>query len=306
MRPRARYGASVVLGACAIVVLVAGSAEAQSSERTDPDAQVVVNGRLDVPAGETASTGVLFNGDADIAGTMTGALVVFNGDVTISGTVREDVVVFNGAVAVAAGATIGGDIISRQEPTIADGATVRGEVRGVSGAYDFEEFGWWSRFAWWAAYTLSTLILGLLMLALVPRADGAIDRAGMRIGAAFGFGALVFFLLPIAAVLLIAIIVGIPLGLFLLLGLALIYTLGYVVAGHALGRRLMRAPRSRFLAFVVGWGILRVIALVPVLGGLSWIVASLFGLGVLLLLARERDRVVSIPERSDAPLPARV
>jgi cytoskeletal protein CcmA (bactofilin family) len=302
VRAAARYAASVALTVGALIALAAGPAQARSSVNNDHNSQIVINGRLDVPAGQTASTAVLFNGTANIAGTLTGALVVFNGDVTISGTVRKDVVVFNGAVDVRSGATVGGDIVSREQPTIANDATVLGDVRGVSGTYDLAAFGWWSRFAWWLGYTVSTLILGLLMLALVPRADAGIGRAGERLGAAFGFGALLFFVLPIAAVVLMAIVVGIPLGLFLLLALALIYTVGYVVAAHALGRRLIRSTRSRFVAFFVGWAILRVIALVPVLGGLSWIVASLFGLGVLLLLARERGRVVTIPDRSDAPV----
>ena len=35
------------------------------------------------------------------------------------------------------------------------------------------------------------------------------------------------------------------------------------------------------LAFLAGWGILRVIALVPFLGGLAWFGATVFGLGAL-------------------------
>jgi hypothetical protein len=35
------------------------------------------------------------------------------------------------------------------------------------------------------------------------------------------------------------------------------------------------------LAFLVGWGILRVVALVPILGGVAWFAAVVFGLGAL-------------------------
>ena len=73
--------------------------------------------------------------------------------------------------------------------------------------------------------------------------------------------------------LLLVVVVTIPLGLFLLLALALLYTLGYVAGAHVLGRQLAKPPSSRFLAFLIGWMILRGIGLIPVLGGLAWVVA---------------------------------
>jgi hypothetical protein len=296
------------IGFIAVVVgsmLLAAPAFAQTGDASnDPDTQVVINGRLDVPQGQTDASAVLFNGTANIAGSLTGALVVFNGDVTVSGSVRRDVVVFNGKITVTSGATIGGDIVSRQTPQIADGATVQGDVRSISGAYDLSEFGLLGRFAWWLAYGISALILGLVMLALFPRMDAAIlDGAVNRIGASFGFGALFFFVLPIAAILLIAVVVGIPLGLFLLLGLALIYTVGFVAGAHALGRIVLKPPRSRYVAFLVGWGILRVVGLVPVVGGIVWLVAALFGLGVLFTASRARRDVDPMTVRPDTGQP---
>jgi hypothetical protein len=66
-------------------------------------------------------------------------------------------------------------------------------------------------------------------------------------------GLLVFVVLPIVAVLLFVTIVGIPLGLFLLLALALVYSIGYVVSALALGRHVVKEDSSRYLAFLVGW-----------------------------------------------------
>jgi hypothetical protein len=102
---------------------------------------------------------------------------------------------------------------------------------------------------------------------------------------------------------LIAVVVAIPLGVYVLFGLALVYTIGYVIAAHALGRRISRTARSRYVAFLIGWAILRVLALVPVLGGVLWIVASLFGLGVAFVAARERPQLdpgVSRPDTGTA------
>ena len=154
------------------------------------------------------------------------------------------------------------------------------------------------RLAWWFAYSISTLILGLLLLLLAPALDLAIDRASRdRTGAAIGTGAAAFFLLPIVAVLFLVVVVAIPLGLFLLLALALLYTVGYTAAAHAFGRRLVKQPKSRFLAFLAGWAILRALALIPFVGGLAFILATIFGLGVLLVAARR-------PASAPPPTPA--
>jgi hypothetical protein len=69
---------------------------------------------------------------------------------------------------------------------------------------------------------------------------------------------------------------------------------------------LRRSPGSRVKAFFIGWGILRAIALVPYLGFLAWVLASAFGLGVLLIAGwyAGRDRPPAAPAQPPAPAPA--
>ncbi|MGZ8597453.1 MAG: hypothetical protein ACXWXB_04580, partial [Actinomycetota bacterium] len=120
-------------------------------------------------------------------------------------------------------------------------------------------------------------------------------------GATIGFGVGAFFLLPIAAVLLLVIVVAIPLGVFLMLAFALLYTVGYVAGAHVLGRRLMAPPKSRFVAFLAGWAILRAIALIPFLGGLTWMVAAIVGLGALWVAARGSATAPGTPDAPSLP-----
>jgi cytoskeletal protein CcmA (bactofilin family) len=306
----ASIGARGWLAAAAAVLtslVLAPPAAAQdgATDRGD-DEQVVLTGGLVVPEGETVGTVVVFNGPVVIEGTVTDAVVVFNGRTEISGTVEEDVVVFNGRVFIRSGAEVGGNVASRETPEIEEGATVRGNVESIANRVDWENLGFAGRVAWWIGYTVSTLILGLLLLLFAPRLDVAIaDVVRSRMGAAFGLGAAAFFLVPIVAVILLVTIVGIPLGLFVLLALALLYTVGYVAGAHALGRLLVKMPRSRFLAFLAGLGILRLLALVPFLGGLVWLVASIFGLGALVVAAR-RSPVAVIETPAVPPPPAMV
>jgi hypothetical protein len=44
------------------------------------------------------------------------------------------------------------------------------------------------------------------------------------------------------------------------------------------------------LAFLAGWGILRALALIPVLASLVWLAATVWGLGALVIAARAAGR----------------
>jgi cytoskeletal protein CcmA (bactofilin family) len=285
--------ASLVIG----VALAAPSLAQESNDELTPRDQIVLNGQLLVAGDQTVDTALIFHGPATIDGTVTGSVVVFDGVTDVSGTVRGDVLVFNGAVTVRSGAEVDGDLVTQETPTIEQGATVKGQQQRVTTRFNAAKIGFASRIAWWIGYSVSTLILGLLLLLFAPALDLAIARSAReRTAAALGFGAVVFFVLPIVSVLFLVIVVAIPLGLFLLLALAFLYTVGYVAGAHALGRMLVKAPTSRFLAFLAGWAILRVLGFVPVLGGVAWTLASISGLGVLWVAARR-----SVPEAPRMP-----
>lgn len=292
----------VSLFCASLVFMLSLPASAQEGARED---HVVLTGGLVVPEGETVKTAVVFNGPVRIEGTVSETLVVFNGRTEISGTVNEDVVVFNGRVTVLSGAEVGGDLFSREDAEIEDGATVRGEVGAVPTRFDFEDTWFPGRIAWWIGYTVSTLVLGLLLFLFAPRFDDAIVGAFKnRRGASIGFGIALFFLIPIAAVLLLVTIVGIPLGLFVLLALALLYTVGYVVGAHALGRMLVKRSRSALPAFLAGLAILRLLAFVPILGGVTWLVASVVGLGILAVAARRSSTAEVVHQPAPPPPPS--
>ena len=277
-----------------------------------PDAFVVLTGRLDMPRGLTASDAIIFNGDATIAGDVTNNVVAFNGDVAVTGHVGENVVALNGRVTLGPGARVDGDVVSSDTPDIAPTATVGGRVRRVSSLdVNFGRFTVVSRILVWLATSVSSFLLGLLLILFVPRAMDATARTGIgRLGASIGFGFLVLIGLPIAAFVAIGILVGIPFGVGVLLALGLIYWLGYTVGAYTLGRRLVAAPTHRMLAFLAGWGILRLLGLIPVAGFFVWLAATVWGLGALLLAARAAGREPSadaagagVPVAGGPPVP---
>jgi hypothetical protein len=216
-------GAAILLS---VLAALPASAQDEGPPREDA-AQIVFIGRLFVAADEEVDTAVIFDGPAFVEGTVHESLVVFNGDVEIVGTVEQDVVVFNGDLVVRSGAEIGGDLVTQATPRVEDGAIVRGERSSVVTRFDVDMVGFAGRFAWWIGYSVSALILGVLLLTFAPQLFPSVrDAARDRLGSSIGWGVGLFFLLPIGSVLLLVTIVGIPLGLFLMLALAFIYTVG--------------------------------------------------------------------------------
>jgi hypothetical protein len=260
-----------------------------------PDAFVVLTGKLDLAVNQTASNAIILNGDATIAGVVTDNVVAFNGDVVVTGRVDGNVVSLNGRVTVGPGASVGGDVVSRDVPVIASSATIIGQVRRASSlSFNAGQVATVGRFLVWIATTVSSFLLGLVLVLFVPRgADATASMAARRVGASIGFGFLMLIGLPIAAFVAIGIFIGIPIGLGVLLSLGLLYWLGYIVGAYALGRRLVAAPTHRMLAFLLGWGILRLLALIPVVGSLIWLAATVWGLGALAIAARTAGRPAS-------------
>jgi hypothetical protein len=284
----------VVLAAAGVVLVLAEPLAAQSAGSDLTKSFVVLTGRLDVATGEIYQDAIILDGDAAIAGTVDEEVLAFNGDVFVSGHVGGSVVAFNGRVTLESGATVGGDVVSSQPAQIAEGAKVAGTVssQGVPSDLNLGRFATVSRVAIWVATSVSSLVLGLLLLLFAPRAGEAIAiTASSRFGLSVGIGFAVFFGLPIAAVIALVTLVGIPLGAGLLLALGLLFWIGYVAAALAIGRLLVKPPTARLLAFGAGWLILRVIAIVPGIGGLVWFLATVFGLGALTVAARRAGRV---------------
>jgi hypothetical protein len=265
-----------------MVLMLALAAPAWAQDGRATDAFVVLIGRADVPQGEQVGDLVVFHGSSTVDGTVDGSLTAFDAPVTIAGRVNGDVVVFNGRVELRSGANVTGDVVSQQAPVVASGATVGGTTSRLQTRGNWEGFGWVGRLGWWLAVSVSTLVVGLLLVWLVGRGAARILEAGRtRIGPSIGLGLLLFFGLPILAVIALVTVVGIPLGLGLLAALLLIYALGYSAAAWILGRSIVRGPTAWVVAFLAGWAILRVVALVPILGGLVWFAAVVFGLGAL-------------------------
>jgi hypothetical protein len=293
--------ALTVLAAGLAALATAPAAGAQSDGDVG-DELIVITGRAEVREGEEFDHVVIIDGPVVVDGEVDDGVVAVNGDVRIAGTVGGDVAAFDGRVTIESGGRVEGDITARRRPVVEEGGT-------LEGSWERWNPDAWSRattivswLALWLAVTVSTLVLGLLMWLLVPRAVIAADEAPRRgLGPVIGWGLLLTIGLPIVAIVAMVTLVGLPLGLGLLLALGLIYGIGYTTGAWLLGRRVVSSA-SPVLAFLAGWGILRVLALVPILGGLVGFVAVVFGLGALAVAAWRARRPAAV-EPAAAPPP---
>jgi hypothetical protein len=139
--------------------------------------------------------------------------------------------------------------------------------------------------ALWIAMTLSLLVLGIMLVAMMPRVAEATAGPSrdslwesIAIGIAFWIG------IGLIGGFAIFTLVGIPLALILFSAVVPAAALGYLAASFALGRRVAGAA-SPILAFLAGFAILRALALIPILGGLVGLLAATFGVGFLIVAA---------------------
>jgi cytoskeletal protein CcmA (bactofilin family) len=288
----------LVLAALAAALAVPQAASAA------PD-QVVITGDVNVARGETVGDVVVVDGRINAAGRIDGDVVAVSGPVRISGRVDGTITAVSDRVTLLPGAHVTGDLIYGDErPVIARSAIVDGEISDEGWA-DLDGFPWGviGALSWWLAVSISTLVLGLIAVALAPRAaEAVVATARDRIGVSIAVGFALLVALPVLAVLALISLVGVPLGLGVLLALVPLGGLAYVAAAYVLGRMLVKSPASGFVAFLAGWAVLRALALIPVAGALVWVAAVVVGLGAL-VVAMWRSRGAEARPEAPAPPP---
>lgn len=277
----------VLLIAAVLVALLPAAALAQEATDEAPfDTLIRVNGPVHVPAGDTAQGVIVISDDAVIEGAVN-FLVVIDGDATISGTVENQVLIVNGTVTLKDGARIGEEVLLYNADAVKDtGATVTGGIHKEWGGFTITRGLW---FGFWVSMTVAVIAAGMIFAAFGGRQlQGAADAVTGHTGPTLLFALVLWIGVPALAVLLIATVIGIPLGFGILFFLLpALWFIGYLVAGAALGAAVLRAGRSdqaehRYLPVLVGLAAFQIVALIPFIGGLVAFCAGLVGGGALL------------------------
>lgn len=275
-------------------VSLSGGVVVAANERIDGvvisfDGDVRINGVVDNDV-------YVGRGDLVVTGTVNDDVVVLRGDAVITGRVKGDLVVIGGRAIVREGATVEGDVESGDEAEVA--GTVEGDVNDVDvdslvggvvlGLLAFL----------WLSITIAVAVLGLLFVTLFPRAaDAAVAAGQARVGASFGWGALIGIVGPVLGFAIVSTVLGIPLGVGVLGALGVVGVLGYVTACFVLGRLMVKGTTSgaRIGAFFAGFGILRLAAILPAIGFLVGFVACIFGIGAITIAVWRAGRAPGSP-----------
>jgi hypothetical protein len=137
------------------------------------------------------------------------------------------------------------------------------------------------------ASALMALLFGAVLLWLLPgQAPSAARVLAQRPGASLLFGLGVAITAPIVIVLALITVVAIPLGALAAVLCGLGMYLGYLLSAYLLGQLLlqkMRRPVRPVAALALGLLLLLIVSMLPVLGAIAGVVATLTGFGGLCL-----------------------
>ncbi len=201
---------------------------------------------------------------------------------TIRGSVGGGVMFEGQTLSLGPAAKVSGDVAYRSEaaPEVAQGATITGKIvklpprPGAPGKREGFSLG---RFI---VILLMWFVFGAVGLALLPRIFGAAASAvAVRPWWNLLLGIILLVVTPIAAIIVMVTVVGIPIGVLALIGWTAALIFSGVPVGAYIGGRLLRSA-SPYLALFVGLLVLGLLAALPVIGPLVKIVTVLFGLAV--------------------------
>jgi hypothetical protein len=146
-------------------------------------------------------------------------------------------------------------------------------------------------YIWRVIWTAALILFGLVLFALMPRFSQESVESAERYGASLGLGVLVFFGVPIAAVIACVTVVGLPIGIstFLLWLMALFIAqlvVGGLVGQWLLGRSSEIWPLIGRMA--IGLIIVRLVGSIPHVGGWVRFGVILWGIGAISLALYRR------------------
>ena len=298
---RALAAASAVVALLVLALLA--PALAAASTTVNVDNPVVRFQDYTLPQGQTAQSVVVIHGNAVIGGTVTRSVVVVGGNATIESTAfvgageaaqSSSVVVVGGHLTVEPGATIHGKTV--QVTGFPLGGILRAAASNASVRPVGVIAGWWQ--------LLFLPIVALVVSALFPRAVRRVgDRVRLRFWPSFGWGLLGLLIVGVLLVILTITIVGILVVVPAVIVLPPVLLFCSVSVAALLGRLVLSSSEryrdNIIAAAVVGAVLISLASLVPVIGGLAVLAATMAGFGATLFLVNEWRRT-----RHGAPTPA--
>ena len=304
---------------------VAAQVEAVAEPATPRREVVRIGQGFTLAAGDAVREVVVIFGDASIAGRVYGDMVVVFGDVQLSSTaiIDGDLVVVGGSGVVSSGAQVDGDLVivggrydapaefspGGEHVVIGTGALggrldafVPWVTRGLLwGRPIVPDLGWV-----WAVVGLVFLVTLALNLVFDRPVRACAETLVEKPLTAFAVGLLVLLLAGPVCLLLAVSVVGLAVVPFVFCALLLAWIVGKVGVARGIGMTIVRqtsqeSQTQALRSFVIGFAVICVAYMVPVLGFATWAMSGVFGLGAADACGHRR-----VQAREPRPAPARL
>jgi uncharacterized RDD family membrane protein YckC len=265
-------------------------------------------------AGDITDDVVVIGGTATIAGHVMGDLVVIGGAASFASTalVDGDTVIIGGNVRVDEGAMMSGDAVVvggrfDAPPGFKPGGEEVLVGLGEVGSHLGAVMPWLSRGLFWGRLFVPdlpwnwfvALAAFLLYVAIIAVAENPVQRCVSTLDTkpvtAFMVGLLVLLLAGPALGLLVISIVGVIIVPFALVAMFVAFIVGRVTVAEWLGLRILRPSTMEgrmtpILALAIGFAILCLLYMVPIIGLLMWGMVGVLGIGAVVLATSDAYR----------------
>jgi len=230
--------------------------------------------------------------------------------VTISNRINGNVTLHVTDLLITSTAVIGGNLTytSETEAEIQQGSQITGTVDQITPTEPEPrpEEGIWAGIIGAVIFRIlsfiSIFLIGLILLFLALRHMKLLAVSLQRHPArCLGWGALIFFVTPLAALLVMFTVIGIPLALIALVVWGILLYLSQLPVALVIGWLILFRGRntvsrgSLIGALALGLFIIHLVSLIPIFGWIFWFFVILFGLGTLVTVfkvARETSRSI--------------
>ena len=237
----------------------------------------------------------LVGGRVSMLGNAGHQLAVFGEHVTLDGQVDGNVTIASRTLYIGPSARISGKLTYRgTAPVQIDpAAVIAGGVNYLSFNFADETYQPVARVVAWVgaiAFTIGLFLIGMIAILLLPNSTAHMSTLGRRRPiASIGLGLATILCMPIAVVLLLLSVVGIPFALMLLLLWPMILMFGYLAgvmaASDAVAGPIPHAKARRILLLAMGLGVMLLFARVPFAGWIIAMVLVTMGIGAMALNA---------------------
>ncbi|MGC2467521.1 MAG: hypothetical protein WA517_20175 [Candidatus Acidiferrum sp.] len=262
-------------------------------------------------AGKVDGSMTTFAQTVSVDGHLGRDLLAMDNETIISGNVDGEIRAKGHSMSIASSAQVAGPIHFEgdHQATVDSGAKLASPVQFTQLKRE-SQYREGHYYVWRIIWTAAFVLFGLVLFLLLPKFAEETVRAGERFGAPVGLGVLVFFGVPIAAIIACVTVVGIPLGLFTLGLWLLALFCAEIVVGTVVGNWILGKPADTWALIgrmALGFVIVRIVytplAHVHVIGALVGLGIWIWGMGAIALALYNRLQPTTSQGVLPGPLP---